>query len=194
FVLVLMLCHVFVSVSVRRVRHIFSTRRSSVLSREALTDLASLQARLRELPRVASVYSMLDVPLLFSPQVRFSDLARGYSTLRDDDVDLSLAQEEFTHRSPLYRDLLVNRAGDTTALLINFERDAAYYDLLNQRNALRDRERAGELDDAGERELARVSREFSDYSATRQAESATEIATIRAIMDEHRDSAQLFLG
>ncbi len=172
----------------------YEPTQSALFSREALSDLAALQGRLAELPRVASVYSMLDVPLLFSPQVRFSDLANGYSTLRDEDANLSLAKEEFTGGSPLYRDLLVNRDGDTTALLINFERDATYYELLNHRNALRDQERAGELDNAGAQQLARANREFSDYSAKRQAESAAEIATIRAIMDQHRDSAQLFLG
>ncbi len=172
----------------------YEPTQSALFSREALSDLAALQGRLAELPRVASVYSMLDVPLLFSPQVRFSDLANGYSTLRDEDANLSLAKEEFTGGSPLYRDLLVNRDGDTTALLINFERDATYYELLNRRNALRDQERAGELDNAGAQQLARANREFSDYSAKRQAESAAEIATIRAIMDQHRDSAQLFLG
>ncbi|AJD47605.1 transporter [Isoalcanivorax pacificus W11-5] len=172
----------------------YEPTQSALFSREALSDLATLQGRLAELPRVASVYSMLDVPLLFSPQVRFSDLANGYSTLRDEDANLSLAKEEFTGGSPLYRDLLVNRDGDTTALLINFERDATYYELLNRRNALRDQERAGELDNAGAQQLARANREFSDYSAKRQAESAAEIATIRAIMDQHRDSAQLFLG
>lgn len=172
----------------------YEPTQSALFSRETLSDLATLQGRLAELPRVASVYSMLDVPLLFSPQVRFSDLANGYSTLRDEDANLSLAKEEFTGGSPLYRDLLVNRDGDTTALLINFERDATYYELLNHRNALRDQERAGELDNAGAQQLARANREFSDYSAKRQAESAAEIATIRAIMDQHRDSAQLFLG
>lgn len=172
----------------------YEPTQAALFSRETLSDLAALQSSLAALPRVASVYSMLDVPLLFSPQVRFSELANGYRTLRDDDVDLPLAKQEFTGGSPLYRDLLVNRAGEITALLINFERDETYYALLNQRNTLREQARTDDLDSAGERELANASRAFSDYSAKRQAESAAEIATIRALMDEHRASARLFLG
>ncbi|MCH8543438.1 MAG: MMPL family transporter [Alcanivorax sp.] len=165
-----------------------------LFSREALNELTRLRAELAELDRVSSVYTMLDVPLLFSPQVSFRDLASGYTTLEDESVDLSLAREEFTGTNPIYEDLLVNRSGTITALLITMSRDQEYFQLLNRRNALRDKDRAGTLSADEERELSRVTREFSDYNAQTQARSADEIAEIRAIMDGYRDNANLFLG
>ncbi|WP_223427144.1 efflux RND transporter permease subunit [Alcanivorax limicola] len=165
-----------------------------LFSRDALDELGRLRAELSEVDRVNSVYTMLDVPLLFSPQVSFRDLASGYTTLEDKDVDLALAREEFTGTNPVYEDLLVNRSGTITALLITMSRDQEYFQLLNRRNALRDKDRAGTLSSDEERELSRITREFSDYNAQTQARSADEIAEIRAIMDGYRDNANLFLG
>ena len=137
---------------------------------------------------------MLDVPLLFSPQVEFSDLANDYRTLTSDGVDLSLAEKEFTDENPLYEDLLVSDDGNTTALLVSFERDQKYYDLLYKRNDLRDQERNGELDEQGQQALEDASRAFSDYSSQIQQRTAGEIDQVREIMDSYRDDANLFLG
>ena len=137
---------------------------------------------------------MLDVPLLFSPQVEFSDLANDYRTLTSDGVDLSLAEKEFTDENPLYEDLLVSDDGNTTALLVSFERDQKYYDLLYKRNDLRDQERNGELDEQGQQALEDATRAFSDYSSQIQQRTAGEIDQVREIMDSYRDDANLFLG
>ena len=138
--------------------------------------------------------SLQDVPLLFSPQVEFSDLANDYRTLTSDGVDLSLAEKEFTDENPLYEDLLVSDDGNTTALLVSFERDQKYYDLLYKRNDLRDQERNGELDEQGQQALEDASRAFSDYSSQIQQRTAGEIDQVREIMDSYRDDANLFLG
>ena len=165
-----------------------------LFTHEALDTLDRLRNDLARVDRVSSVYTMLDVPLLFSPQVSFSDLATGYTTLSDEDVDLELAREEFTGTNPIYEDLLVNREGTITALLITMSRDQEYFQLLNRRNDLRDKDRAGTLTDEEETELRRITREFSDYTAATQARSAEEIAEVRGIMDNYRAEANLFLG
>lgn len=161
---------------------------------DTLKHVQALQDELKGVDRVGSVYSFLDVPLLFSPKVAFTDLSDGYRTLLDPGVDLQLAKREFTEVNPLYEDLLVSDDGRTTALLLTFERDQRYYRLLNRRNALRDQERAGELSDQDAEELERVTAEFSDYHSQVQARTQEEIREIRGIMDGYRDQAQLFLG
>ncbi|ASK34095.1 transporter [Alcanivorax sp. N3-2A] len=172
----------------------YTPKQAPLFQRDTLRRVHDLQQRLKGVDRVASVYSLLDVPLLFSPKVEFTDLADGYRTLLDGNVDLKLAKREFTEENPLYQDLLVSDDGNTTAMLVSFERDQRYHDLLNRRNALRDQQRADQLDDQGERELQRVSQQFSDYNSATQARTAEEIKTIRGIMDGYRDHAQLFLG
>lgn len=165
-----------------------------LFSRPAIDRLTQLHNELAALERVESVQSMLDVPLLLSPKVEFSDLASGYRTVADEGVDLALAREEFTGANPVYRDLLVNRDGKITALLVNFKRDEKYYRLLNERADLREKRRAGDLTAAEAQRLDDVTREFSDYNTAQQSRLADEIAAIRSIMDNYRDDARLFLG
>lgn len=166
----------------------------ALFSRPVLDDLATLQQELAVLPRVESVYSMLDVPLLYSPKEPLGELAKGYRTLRDADAPLELAAQELSGRNPLYRDLLVNRDGSMTALLITFERDDRFYTLLQRRDDLRERVEQGQASSAEKRELRDAERAYSDYSAGQQERNAAEIAHIRSIMDGHRDRASLFLG
>ncbi|MZR61540.1 RND family transporter [Alcanivorax sp. DP30] len=172
----------------------YSPTDAPLFQRDSLEHLQGLQQDLKDVSRVKSVYSMLDVPLLFSPKVEFSDLANNYRTLTDEDVDLNLAKDEFTDVNPLYEDLLVSDDGGTTALLVSFERDEKYFELLHRRNDLRDQQRNGELDAGGELALEEASRSFSEYNSKLQARTAGEIQQVRDIMDQYRDRADLFLG
>ena len=172
----------------------YTPRDSELFSRGTLETLETLQNKLKGLDRVASVYSLLDVPLLFSPKVEFTDLSDGYRTVLDPGVDLSLAKQEFTKNNPLYEDLLVSADGQTTAMLVTFERDQHYFDLLNKRNALREQEQQGTLSESGKAELEQASRAFSDYNSETQTRTAEEIEQIRGIMDGYRDHARLVLG
>lgn len=159
-----------------------------------LEHLEKLHSALSSVEQVQTVTSMLDVPLLFSPQVKFADLASNYRTLRDDGVDLALAEKEFVSENPVYRDMLVSRDARTTALLVSFARDERYYELLYRRNDLSLLNQRDELDEAGQQELTELRREFSEYNSALQASNAERIREFRAILDAHRDEANLFLG
>lgn len=172
----------------------YTPKDTPLFQRDTLNHLEQLQNELKGVDQVASVYSLLDVPLLFSPKVEFTDLSEGYRTLLDDNVDLGLAEREFTDENPLYEDLLVSDDGRTTAMLITFQRDERFFELLNRRNALREKERQGELNDAEAAELEQVAATFSDYNSKVQARTSQRIETIRGIMDGYRDRARLVLG
>ncbi len=172
----------------------YTPREQGLFERDSLKHVRALRNDLVEVDRVASVYSLLDVPLLFSPPVEFQELTDGYRTLLDDDVNLDSARAEFTRENPLYRELLVSRDGKTTALLVNFERDQRYHRLLEQRNKLRAQQRQGDLDETGQRKLERVEQTFSDYNTQQQQRTADTIATMRDIMGDYRDEARLFMG
>jgi predicted RND superfamily exporter protein len=165
-----------------------------LFARPSLDHLQQLRNDLGEVDRVASVYSLLDVPLLFSPPVEFGDLTDGYRTLLDDNVDLDSARAEFTRENPLYRELLVSKDGKTTAMLVNFERNEEYHRLLDRRKELRRKARAEQLDDAGRARLDEVEQKVSDFSTRQQQRTAETISTLRTIMDDYRDEAQLFMG
>ena len=164
-----------------------------IFSPEVLADIQQLRDRIAVLARVESVISLLDVPLISSPPVTLAELRVHARTLSDPDMDISLARNELIY-SPLYRNLVISPDGKTTALQINFRHDEIYHRLLNERDRLREKHLVDTLSDAETDKLSRVSQQFNEYSAGLLDQQARDITDIRAILDDHRQQAKLYLG
>jgi predicted RND superfamily exporter protein len=169
------------------------TPEGDLFSPAVLDDLRALRDSLKRLERVNSVISVLDVPLIESPPVTLKELGEHTPTLESPQTDIELARKEFIS-SPLYRNLLISPDGRTTALQVNFRRDAGYFSLLDRREQLRAGQRDTGLTASEHSELARVESEFRDYSEIYLERQADDIDAVRNIMDAHRDNARLFLG
>ncbi|WP_035245996.1 efflux RND transporter permease subunit [Desulfogranum mediterraneum] len=169
------------------------TPKGPLFSAAVIDDLRQLRDQLAAIERVESVTSLLDVPLLESPPVTLSEIAKEIITLEHPRADRSLAQQELTH-SPLYRNLLINLAGDTTALEVLFKRDDTWHRLLKARNDLRVLRLERKLSTEERSALARAETQFDDYSTSLQKQLDHDIATVRTIMDQHLDRATLYLG
>ena len=164
-----------------------------LLSDRTLAVLARLRDDLKGVGDAESVLTILDVPLLESPPIPLKELSSTTRTLEAPDVDRALARRELAE-SPLYRDLLVSPDLKTTVVLITFPRDQRYADLLQRRNALREKRAAGSLTAAEQTELKEVVREFARYRDEGRRQRHHDILTIRAIMDRYRGDGTLFLG
>ncbi|MEO1888775.1 MAG: MMPL family transporter [Cycloclasticus sp.] len=169
------------------------TPEADIFSDDVLQDLKLLRSKLRKVEGVASVVTILDVPLIKSPPVTLLELSQGVITLESAEVDRELAKKEFLS-SPLYRNLLVSADGTTTAMQINLKTDEAGRRLLDQRNALRAKQLEGELSLDDAQLLQKTSNELDAYNTSLQAGLRDIIVTVRKIMDEHRQSASMFLG
>lgn len=169
------------------------TPQGDLFSDAVLDDIRSLRNSLATLVRVESVVSLLDVPLISSPPVTLTEMSREIRTLDSPATDRALARKEFID-SPLYRNLLISPDGTTTALQVNFRRDDTYHALLVRRDHLRAKQLDGHLDKQEADELATVSRDFDIYSDSLLAQQSRDIATVRSIMDAHRERAVLYLG
>ena len=164
-----------------------------LFSEPVLQTLHELRADLRALDNVASVVSILDVPLIRSPPVDLRKIADGLKRLEDDDTDRELARQELT-RSPLYSDLVVSTDGRTTGLQVKFKKDQRYLDLRVARNRLREQQYESPLTGEEQQTLARLTVEFDGASQTVLAREQQTIAAIREILDNYRDAAALHLG
>ncbi|TGD71003.1 RND family transporter [Mangrovimicrobium sediminis] len=166
-----------------------------LLDDASLQPLKAMADELRQLPGVSSVVTVLDVPLLESPPVSLSDITSGdpLPQLGQPDIDRELALKEFT-TSPIYADLLVSRDGKVSAVQINLVRDQHYFDLLNERTALRSKRDAGEITAAEREQLHRVETDYKKYSGQVLAAQSELVAKVRAIADSYRDSAKIFVG
>ncbi len=159
----------------------------------ALQRIKSLRDELAQLDRVASLTTLLDVPLLRSPPLTFSELRENAHTLLSPGTDIELARKEFTH-SPLYKNVLVGEDGDTAGLYVYLKRDDRYQELLNERNALRERELQRDLNAAERAKLVKISNQFKEHSAQLGEQLRQEITKIRGILDKYRDHAEIHLA
>ena len=166
---------------------------SDLFSEPVLADLQQLRDSLAAIDRVESVVSLLDVPLISSPPVSLGELSKGIQTLKDPKTDIDLARDEFVS-SPLYRNLIISPDSRTTALQVNFLRDHRYYQLLDQRDQLREQRLKDHLSTEEAAELESVSRQFNAYRAELLDQQSRDIATVRGILDGHREHATLYLG
>lgn len=166
-----------------------------LLSDASLQPLRRMADELRSLPRVSSVVTVWDVPLLESPPVSLSDITSGdpLPSLNDEGVDRALALQEFT-TSPIYAELLASRAGDLTAVQVNLLRDTRYFDLLQQRDALRAQAADGALSSADQQTLSEVELAFKAHTAQSLEAQAQLVASVREIADDYRQYADIFVG
>jgi len=167
--------------------------KDEIFSPPVLEKLRQLRDDLRQLQNVSSVTSILDVPLLDSPRLSFSDLDKQVRTLETPGVDLQLARKEFL-TSPLYQNLILSPDGRTTALQVNLRPDATYNALLHRRSILRQLQLAGPLSSEESRELKQVSAEFKAYSSAALDREGELISKVRTVLRKHAASADLHLG
>jgi predicted RND superfamily exporter protein len=167
--------------------------KDELFSDKVLASLTRLRDELKQLERVSSVVSIVDVPLLESPPVPLKELANNLPTLESPTVDRKLARIEFS-KSPLYQNLLVSPDLKTTALQIKFPIDDIYQDLLARRNHFREKQAANPLSAAEAAEFKKVTAQFQKHRDNIKKTRHQDIAAIRAIMDNYRQDAELFLG
>ena len=169
------------------------TAKQDLLSDESLSHISLLKEEFEKIEGVDNVFSILDVPLLYSPKLGFSDLGGELKTVLTPGVDKKLVKHEFTH-SPIYKDLIMSADGQTTALLLNLTKDEKSSRLSDQREELRNKRYDQGLTKEEQLELDRISSEYKNYSPVAQAEAAQTLQQVRDVVDQHRDRAGMFVG
>ena len=164
-----------------------------LLSPETLSKLSLLRGELREIKRVSSVLTILDVPLLRNPPVPIKELISNIKNLEDPEVDLQLALAEIAD-SPIYKELLVSTDMKMTALMVHFAEDAEYDRIVSRRGALRQKLREKTIIPAERVELEQLKRDYRECKIRMDKERHSDIVAVREIMDGYREDAELFLG
>jgi len=90
--------------------------------------------------------------------------------------------------------MLVSPDFKTTALQVNLKEDKVFQDYLARRNLLKTKEKSGEISAGEEEELEEVVQRFKAHRDEMRIKQHENIVRIRAIMDEYRNDADLFLG
>lgn len=166
---------------------------ADLMSDPVLADIGELRDELAALEGVETVTTLLDVPLMDSPRVTLSEIRKQQRTLETPGTDRELACRELT-TSPLYRNLVVSPDGRTTAMQVSLRRDEQYQRLLERRETLRLEQSQRALGPEERAELQAVSEDFKVYAARLQDQRQADIASVRAVLDRHRDLAEIHLG
>jgi predicted RND superfamily exporter protein len=169
------------------------TPKRYLFSEPVLGDLAVFGKELGKLDNVASVMTILTVPLIESPLVTLNELSEGIRTLGQPQTDREMARKELLN-GPIYQDLLISRDGKTTSLLVTVKRDEVFHSLVKERNAFRVLASLGQLDEFQVGELARVSEQFTHRSIQLAANEKQLVANIRQLVAKHQVMAQMHLG
>lgn len=169
------------------------TPKAEMFSDESINTLKQLRDELASVDGVASVNSMIDVPLLYSPMRSLAEQKESTRTLLTPGVDRTMAKEEFLN-SPIYRDMLLSKDGTTTAILLNLKVNNQYIEMARTRDALRLKRDKEGLSAQEQESLERISAEFLAYRTASAAQDAARVEIVRGIVAKYKDRAQIFLG
>ena len=158
-----------------------------------LRNLSALRDEIRNIKHVASVLTILDVPLLRNPPVPIKELITNVKNLENPDVDLQLARSEMSS-SPIYKELLVSADMKMTALMVNLTEDAEYDMIVSRRNDLKQKLANSTIIPAERVELEQLKRTYRECKIRLDKERHSVIAAVRETMDRYRQDAELFLG
>ena len=167
--------------------------KGDIFSPEALSKLGSLRDELKKIKRVASVLTLLDVPLLRNPPVPIKELIPNIKNLEHPEVDMQLARAEI-ESSPIYQELLVSADMKMTALMVRLTEDAEYDRIISRRGELRQKLSVNTITPAERTELAQLKSAYRECKIRMDQERHSDIAAVRGIMDGYRQDAELFLG
>jgi predicted RND superfamily exporter protein len=167
------------------------TPQGELFDRSTLERMNALREELLAIDRVASVDSILNVPIFGDTPL--TGISEDYLTLMDEEQDLAAAREEIIN-SPVFSNALLSPDGQTAGLLVSFEIDERARALINRRTELRNLELAGQLDAEQTDELLAVEAEYDAYSVVAADRQHEMIGEIRDTLERYRDQAQIYLG
>ena len=166
---------------------------ADLFSDEVLSHLGRLRDELRSLEDVDSAMSILDAPLVKSSDVSLQEMADDVPTLESPTIDRERALEELTE-SPIYRDLILSRDAQTTAVAVFLKRDEELSALQTARNELLIEKGSGQLGPDGRRELSKLSAAYEEARDAAGDRHHRTIREIRSVIDGYRQHAALHLG
>ena len=152
-----------------------------------------LAEEFEKVPGIASVVSLLDVPLLAQGEGSLTELVGGYRTLRDAEVDPEKARQELT-TSPVFAELIVSADGRTTALQLNLDGAPQFDALQAERRMLTQRTRTSAASEAEKTRLIQVESQYQLQKRQVDQRRHDTIVAVRDVMGRHRDLGYLVLG
>ena len=169
------------------------TPHADLFSDVSLETIYQLREDLEQIPGVASVFSLIDAPLVKIVGGTLAEVAANYRTLEDPGVDRERAREEFL-ASPIFLDLLISQDAGTTALQVNLKNKVILTEAQRRRNELLIKQDDEGLTETEQLELADTLEQYETVKEEATRLNHETVAATRAVMDRYRDRGTLYLG
>jgi len=160
----------------------------------SIKQLTSLKNQLASLPDVETVISLVDAPIFDPDNVSLANIENDLYFISDKDIDLDKARRDILS-IPLYENLLVNKAGDITAIQANLKGNQNYYHLNDELRKLQwkrnNQQQLSAYELQAEIHLKRELRLLADELAARNHRVITQI---RAIKTDYQNVGTVYLG
>ena len=169
------------------------TPNDSMFSEQVLKRIAQLRDEIKRIKLVDSVISLVDVPLVRQFEGSLSDIADNVRTIEGGDVNLEKAKQELL-TSPIYKELVISKDGNTTALLVNLKDQPKFRDIQRERNRLLIKSKKSELDANEISSLNKASFQYIEKKNEIDKINHQTIASIREILSKYEQYGLLHLG
>lgn len=165
----------------------------SLYSQKTFGDIQALAEELLALPRVESVTSILNIPLV--SDAKALDGSTDVESLTWQAQQYS--PEEMKKRldgHPIFTDLLVNRESTATAIQIVFKQNAELQKLQSRITDLQKNRLNDSITEADEKKIAQLKAQADPIEQKLTRQRALEIRQIKTIADSISDRANTYLG
>ncbi|RXK13899.1 hypothetical protein CP965_00170 [Halarcobacter mediterraneus] len=170
------------------------TPKDDLLSEKTLKIIKNISDDFLQIENIASITSILNVPLLQSPVQEISKLIGNIKTLENNqDVNKELVKKEFLN-SEIYRDSLVSKDFKTTAIVLNLKINEEFFDFIEKRNTLLEKKKANSITKKELNELEKIEIEFKKFRDEQRQQNNKDIQDIRKIIEKYENEGKLFLG
>jgi len=169
------------------------TSDDSLFSEPVLKRIAQLRDEIKRIKLVDSVISLIDVPLVRQFEGSLSDVADNVRTIEGGDVNLEKAKQELL-TSPIYKELVISKDGNTTALLVNLKDQPEFRDIQRERNRLLIKSKKSKLDVNEISKLNKISLQYIEKKNQIDKINHQTITSIREILSKYEKYGSLHLG
>lgn len=164
-----------------------------VLSEQTFADLRALSEELRQLDRVESVRSIIDVPLITLMDDGLAGGDPSEWTIEQQDFSITELEKTFTEH-PIYQGLLINEQQTATAVQVLFEENEKIADIRSRIVDLQAEALQGQLSEEQRETLERLQEQLDPLERELNQIRSREIEEIRQIVSNYEGGANLYLG
>jgi len=167
--------------------------KKNLLDTDTIENLTSLKNDLINLDWTSSVITILDVPLFKNNDDPLAERIKKFKTLASKDVDKERGFEEIIN-SPIYKEFIISKDGNTTGILVYIKIDKKMSDLVITKNNYLNKIAKQALNHNESKKYKKFLKEYDNYKKLYNQKNHQNIDEIRKVIEKYQDTAKIHLG